>query len=122
MINLDHTGRLFFFDKDRNGIFYFDSCIKPEREIKILMNKLKRQHDSVNRRSIKTDYNRIRHQYKNSECGTYCINFIITMLTTNINFKTFCNKKINDDEMLEKRKEYFLLDKLSINFFFISYL
>jgi hypothetical protein len=98
-----------FLDKERNGIYYFDSYgMKPEKEINILMTKLKKQHDSIIKKPIKTDYNKIRHQYKDSECGTYCLYFIITMLTTNLKFKTFCNKTISDDEMLEKRKLYFI--------------
>ena len=51
-------------------------------------------------------YNTIRHQYKNSECGVYSVNFILRLL----NVKTFdniCKNITSDDEINELRKEYF---------------
>ena len=52
-------------------------------------------------------YNDNRHQYKNSECGMYCLYFIIQMLTTNKSFENFSNNKIHDKKMIRLRKKYF---------------
>ena len=57
--------------------------------------------------NLKLNYNDVRHQYKNSECGIYCINFIISMLE-NKNFKNFCNKIVSDDTIFKKRKYLFI--------------
>ena len=51
-------------------------------------------------------YNDRRHQYKNSECGMYCLYFIIALLK-NKPFDKFLNKRVKDEEMEETRKKYF---------------
>jgi len=58
---------------------------------------------------MKIQINDIRHQYKYSECGMYCINFIIKMLTTKITFRRFCKNIVDDDTMQSYRKKYFLV-------------
>ena len=47
-----------------------------------------------------------RHQYSESECGMYCIYFIIQMLLDK-SFSSFQKKKIPDKKMLALRKKYF---------------
>ena len=46
------------------------------------------------------------HQYKNSECGVYCINFIVEMLKGN-KYEDYIEKVIKDLEMNKKRDFYF---------------
>ena len=97
-----------FLDINRKGIYYFDSYgYKPEVEIKLLIEKLKNQLKDFGI-NVNYEYNNIRHQYKNSECGMYCLHFIITMLTTNKNFKTFYKKILKDDDIFKYRNKYFL--------------
>ena len=98
-----------FVDTDRKGIFYFDSYgYPPENEIVELMDKLQHQYKQLGI-NMKKHINNVRHQYKFSECGMYCINFIIKMLTTKTTFSRFCKKIIDDDTMLSYRKKYFLV-------------
>ena len=52
------------------------------------------------------DYNKIRHQYKNSECGVYSINFILELLDGKT-FLSIIKNKTYDDEMNKNRKIYF---------------
>ena len=88
------------------GAYFYDSYgTKPYKEIQILMNRLKDQYTRENREFI-LKYNKVRHQYKNSECGVYSTYFIIKMLEGN-NFETHCNNKITDDEINEKRNVFF---------------
>lgn len=64
---------------------YFDSYAqKPEKEIKRLMKRWKEQWDSsgVHSQPMKLTYNKTRHQYKDSECGMYCIYFHYCCLTS----------------------------------------
>ena len=57
---------------------YFDSyAMKPEKEIKRLMKRWKEQWDEtdIHPNPMKLTYNSTRHQYKDSECGMYCLYF-----------------------------------------------
>ena len=59
-------------------ITYFDSYShEPEPEIQRLMRRWKEQWDATKIHSKPTEltYNKIRHQYENSECGMYSIYF-----------------------------------------------
>lgn len=51
---------------------YFDSYAqKPEKEVQRLMNRWAEQMPGM-----KLRYNKVRHQYKNAQCGMYCLYFI----------------------------------------------
>lgn len=57
---------------------YFDSYAKqPEPEIQELMQRWKQQWDATGTHSkgMELTYNKTRHQYKDSECGMYCLYF-----------------------------------------------
>ena len=59
-------------------VTYFDSyAMTPEPEIKRLMKRWKQQWDAtgVHSKGMKLTYNSTRHQYKDSECGMYCLYF-----------------------------------------------
>lgn len=59
-------------------ITYFDSYAqKPEKEIQTLMRRWKKQWDAqgVHTKPTVLTYNKTRHQYKDSECGMYCLYF-----------------------------------------------
>jgi hypothetical protein len=135
VINLDkhyqsgsHWVALYINLKDKQ-IYFFDSYgYKPKNEIKKLMSyyyyymykfiddsyKLTRidfNNDGVcdNPFNIDIKYNNIRHQFKNSECGVYSINFILRLL----NGETFDNITKNittDDEVNQCRQKYFRFD------------
>lgn len=59
-------------------ITYFDSYShSPEPEIQRLMFRWKQEWDStkINSKETQLTYNKVRHQYENSECGMYCLYF-----------------------------------------------
>lgn len=59
-------------------VTYFDSYAnQPEAEIKRLMKRWKQQWDAtgIHSKGMKLTYNKTRHQYKDSECGMYCLYF-----------------------------------------------
>jgi hypothetical protein len=59
-------------------ITYFDSYAqKPEKEVQILMKRWKEEWESttVHEKPMLTTYNKIRHQFKDSECGVYTLYF-----------------------------------------------
>lgn len=59
-------------------ITYFDSyATSPEAELKTLMKRWKEQWDATgaHAKGMKLTFNKTRHQYKDSECGMYCLYF-----------------------------------------------
>lgn len=87
-------------------IFFFDSYgIAPEKRIRKLMRRIGKFCDSKN---IKVDsrYNKVRHQYKNSECGVYSINFILRLLKGE-SFEDITNNVTTDSEVNRCRDIYF---------------
>jgi hypothetical protein len=102
-----HWVSMFANLKEKN-VFYFDSYgIAPEPRVRRLMRRIEKAIQTITPGSnVRADYNKERHQYKNSECGVYSINFIIRMLRGD-NFDKLCSSKINDDEINKCRKSYF---------------
>lgn len=59
-------------------ITYFDSYSNiPEKEIQKLMKRWKEQWDitGIHSKPMETTYNKVRHQYQESECGMYSVYF-----------------------------------------------
>ena len=96
-----------FISLHKNEIYFFDSYgVNPPKEVRVLMNRLKEQGKKLNR-DISLYYNNIRHQYKNSECGVYSINFIVNLLE-NESYQDLIKNKISDDDMNNNRNFYFI--------------
>lgn len=96
-----------FADFYKNEIYYWDSygSNAPE-EVHTLMNRLKSQGSEIGR-DIKIMVNNVRHQYKNSECGVYCIYFIVKLLEGS-SYEDIINKKVDDDTMETNRDHFFI--------------
>ena len=80
-----------------NSINKLGNKEKRQKYFKQFANKLK--HFDIR-------YNHIQHQFKNSECGVYSINFLIR-LVKNESFDNIINDITKDDRMNECRKVYF---------------
>jgi len=88
---------------------YFDSYAqKPEPEIQRLMHRWKEQIDDMDIFEEPTElrYNVLRHQYKDSQCGMYCIYFIYCSL-----FNIPMKDRIPDDVMMMLRSLFFKYNK-----------
>lgn len=86
---------------------YWDSYgIKPKKEINDLAKRIINQGGKLGL-NVKYNINKNKHQYKNTECGVYSINFIVSQLEGNT-FKNTVDNIINDDKMWEKRKNFFI--------------
>jgi len=99
-----------FINIKNKQIFFFDSTGDPPSvEIKDLINRIKEQGLSLNPKiDFSVDSNEgIEHQYGTTECGIYCLYFIVHMLedkTTDHYLKTHILK---DEYMQNFRKVYF---------------
>ena len=89
------------------SIYHFDSVASdpPKRILKLIEN-IKDQGEQLD---IKFDvlFNDIRHQYKDTECGVYCLHFLVSMLTGG-KFDDYIKNKLKDDEMEKFRKHFFV--------------
>ena len=95
-----------FVDLSKGLICYFDSyAYPPHRQIKKLIKTIEKQ-GRLNEIEFNIKYNENRHQFGDSECGMYCLFFIINMLK-NKSFEYFEKTKIPDDYMLKMRKKFF---------------
>ena len=56
--------------------------------------------------NLKYQRNTVRHQFKTSECGVYCMYFIVKLLQGK-KFKEFINRVVKDDEMNMKRGYFY---------------
>jgi hypothetical protein len=129
IINLDthdmsgsHWVGLYVNLKDRK-IYYFDSVgKKPGQNINIFVRKiLTHMFNKMTNKNFNVEqfmkefhssddfdvrYNRIQHQFKNSECGVYSMNFIIRLLEGET-FDDIVNTITKDEEMAKNRLQYF---------------
>ena len=96
--------------KGENGlgqICYWDSYgMKPNKEVVVLMERLKKQATELGH-NVNININNVRHQYKNSECGVYCIYFLTSLLDGEKSFENIVENIVKDDDMNAKRSEYF---------------
>ena len=89
------------------GIYYFDSYgKKPSKEIKELIEKIKKQGSKCNRKPVYF-YNDISYQKKNTQCGMYAIHFIKKMLE-GLSFQNYLRTPLSDKLMIDLRNEYFV--------------
>ena len=96
-----------FIDLKRDGIYYFDSYgTKEPKEIKVLAERLIEQSKNMGKSKMEYKINKIRHQFRNSECGVYCIDFIVSMLKGE-SFESYTKNIVKDLEMNEMREIYF---------------
>lgn len=91
------------FSDNKNEIHFFDSVGHgPHKEIQVLMDRFKRKAEKLGIKDIDVKINTISHQKKNSECGVYCIYFILNKLKNNE-----LKDRVSDDEINRFRKKYF---------------
>lgn len=88
-------------------ICYWDSYgMRPNHEVVNLIKRLENQAKTLGHQ-VHIKINKRRHQYKNTECGVYCIYFLTSFLEGR-EFEDIVENIINDDDMFKKRKNYFV--------------
>ena len=82
-----------YIDLTRMSVYYYDSYgYEPCAAIKRLLQRCREQGCK------QIIWNDIRHQRKNSECGTYCMYVIISLLKGRT-FREICKNRVDDDVM-----------------------
>lgn len=98
-------------DLDKGNIYYYDSYgVRPGQRVREFYHKVATHMKNDLGVKPNIEYNKKRHQYKDSECGMFSIYFIVSLLEGN-QFKQVCNSKIDDDSVNKLRNEYFIIKK-----------
>ncbi|ARF09252.1 Ulp1 protease [Catovirus CTV1] len=97
-----------YADLEKGLIYFYDSYgIRPANEIRSFMRRVHKFCElSLGKKDVVCDHNKIRHQYGNSECGVYSINFILRLLDGD-SFEKICNDKTSDEDINKLRNVYF---------------
>lgn len=97
-----------YADLKKCQVYFFDSYgIEPVAEIKRYMNRIKNFCKSGQQGGVvDVKYNKHQHQYENSECGVYSINFIVRLLGGK-SFKEIQDARIPDNKIHKCRNVYF---------------
>lgn len=99
-----------YLDMEKRVIFFFDSNGDDiPVELENLQEKIIDQMKDSNIKIKKMSNEGMRHQNGNTECGMYCLYFIISLLTNKHNFRYFKTKRIKDKDVEKLRKVYFNL-------------
>jgi hypothetical protein len=111
-VNLEKE-QIYFFDSFANqpGDLvkkFLGKCLKYMYKKRFNTDLTKNDLDEYNMNLDKFDvrYNSIRHQFKNSECGVYSMNFILRLLNGE-DFDSITTNITKDDQMNECREIYF---------------
>jgi len=96
--------------KNKPCIYYFDSLAsKPKTEVIEFVKRIQKQCLEINK-DIKFLYNDIKHQHENTECGVYCLHFLVSMLKGQ-DFKKYIKNKKSDKKIEKFRKFFFIPPK-----------
>ena len=97
-----------FMDLNKGKLYYFDSYgEKIPEQIEKFADGIIKQANSIGKKNFKLIKSKKRHQFSESECGMYCLYFIIEMLKGKSFSKFNGKKKINDKHMIKLRKLWF---------------
>lgn len=114
VLNLDkHDGKgshwvSIFIDLQKKFIFYFESTgsiIPPE--VDAFIKRMNEQCKSAGLNMKIMNNMKIKHQYGTSECGMYCLYFIINLLEETRDPQHFLKNRITDAQMTKLRDFYF---------------
>jgi len=96
-----------YIDLAKMKAYYYDSYgYEPCPQIRRLLRRCKEQG------CIDVTWNDLRHQQKKSECGTYCM-FVIISLLKGRRFSDICRNRVDDDTMLSFRDLLYATEKIS---------
>jgi hypothetical protein len=94
--------------KNKPTIYHFDSAVgEAKQEILNLVNDIKEQYMNLHGKDIDFLFNDKKHQSKNTECGIYCLHFLVSMLQGN-SFNNYISKKKNDKDMFKFRDRFYI--------------
>tara|TARA_B100001123_G_C15341762_1_gene1035292 strand:- start:6647 stop:7498 length:852 start_codon:yes stop_codon:yes gene_type:complete len=96
-------------NRKKPTIYFFDSAnpVKNIHELPHQILELIERFQSQNNYELDVFYNDIRHQYGTTECGIYCLHFLIEMLK-GTHFLDYIHQRITDKEIKKYRDIFFI--------------
>lgn len=96
-----------YTDLDKGNVYFFDSYGEaPDPRIRKFLRRVEKYLSSKGVKNQEYKFNKKRHQFKNSECGVYSINFLARLLNGET-FEQINGQRITDSEVNNCRKVYF---------------
>lgn len=96
-----------FANLEKGETYYSDSYgIAPEPPIRALLRRIGKFCETELGKKASAIHNKTRHQYGDSECGMYSLNFVISLLE-GTKFEELSNDKIPDDKVNKLRPIFF---------------
>ena len=96
-----------FADLEKGQSFFYDSYgVAPDRRARELLRRFAKFSEDEFKVRADSRHNKTRHQYGNSECGMYSLNFILELLDGS-EFDKICNIKIPDSQVNNLRPVFF---------------
>jgi hypothetical protein len=103
-----HWISLFINIKNKTIVYFDSNGDESSKEVKKLIKTIVDQGKQLGI-DFHVKENKIEHQRTNTECGMYCLYFIIQMLKDK-DLSHFLNNRIDDKEVFKLRNEYFNRD------------
>jgi len=105
-----------FINIKKKYIYFFDSNGNTiPKQIKYLVKRIMKQGENINIHFNFFENAPFVHQKKDSECGMYSLYFIIELLRDNKTPEYFSSNRVSDNEMEQKRNQYFNIIPLENN-------
>lgn len=105
-----------YIDMDKLEIYYLDSTKSLQDEIpKEIIEFVDSINEEASAYNFKFEFkfnDKIKHQRSNTECGIYCLYFIIQMVGGHKTWDDFIHKRIPDADMKQFRNIYFNKEKI----------
>jgi hypothetical protein len=99
-----------YADLKKGKVYFYDSyAVEPEKRIRKFMRRVVGAIKDIYGKSenqIDVRHNKVRHQFKNSECGVFSLSFILRSLQGKT-FDEIANSGVNDEEINKCRQVYF---------------
>ena len=98
-----------FIQLKKGKIFFFDSTAEePPTEVITLLRRFVSEGNKYfkTKKRIQIYKNDVQHQYKNTECGIYCLYFLYFMLSIG-DFSKLSSRRISDEEISKFRKFFY---------------
>lgn len=97
-----------YCDLENGRVYYYDSYgTAPEKRIQKLLKRFESMCKNLGKSNTVVTHNKTRHQYGNSECGVFSMDFIIRLLEGETFEEVCVKKKPSDKTINQKRNVYF---------------
>lgn len=90
------------------GVYYYDSVSRrPPREVRDFAAAVRRDAAALGLPPMPFEWNKVRRQFKDTECGVFAMLFVVCALSREFDFATICDAMGTDDQLHALRAVFF---------------